>query len=265
MLNVESRKGAGPGPTGSRWFPFPAHQTGRAHFEHPAFRQTSPTSSRKPPHRHIAEPQNTPYPEHNRVRERGTAQRMHFVAVTQEVPYAVVNVMIDRSISHQPRSITEVVGPAPQNPVELISHLRPRCHVLAHQQVSHFLPQLDNALLRRTRPEIPLTSLSKTVRPEAVSQKIKPLCPCLLDAGLRLVQRESDPGHHTPRPIQCLRRAAATENHEVSSSGESHPEALSEPYVNVSAHTAPAMEPRCTPICQCAHNFGSRLEIRATQ
>jgi hypothetical protein len=25
------------------------------------------------------------------------------------------------------------------------------------------------------------------------------------------------------------------------------------------------MEPRRTPICQCAHNFGSRLEIRATQ
>ena len=53
--------------------------------------------------------------------------------------------------------------------------------------------------------------------------------------------------------------------HEVSSPGESHPEALSEPYVNVSAHTAPAREPRRTPSCQCAHNFGSRLEIRATQ
>ena len=52
---------------------------------------------------------------------------------------------------------------------------------------------------------------------------------------------------------------------EVSSPGESHPEALSEPYLNVSAHTAPAMEPRRTPICQCAHNFGSRREIRATQ
>jgi hypothetical protein len=25
------------------------------------------------------------------------------------------------------------------------------------------------------------------------------------------------------------------------------------------------MEPRRTPICQCAHNFESRLEIRATQ
>src|SRR5207245_8887812 len=52
---------------------------------------------------------------------------------------------------------------------------------------------------------------------------------------------------------------------EVSSAGESHPDALSEPYLNLSAHTAPAMEPRRTPICQCAHNFGSRLEIRATQ
>ena len=51
----------------------------------------------------------------------------------------------------------------------------------------------------------------------------------------------------------------------VSSPGESHPGALSEPYVNLSAHTAPAMEPSRTPICQCAHNFGSRLEIRATQ
>src|ERR1022692_1141187 len=51
----------------------------------------------------------------------------------------------------------------------------------------------------------------------------------------------------------------------VSSPRESHPEALSEPCLNVSAHTAPAMEPRRTPICQCAHNFGSRLEIRATQ
>ena len=53
--------------------------------------------------------------------------------------------------------------------------------------------------------------------------------------------------------------------HQVSSPGESHPEALREPYLNLSAHTAPAMEPRRTPICQCAHNFGSRLEIRATQ
>src|SRR6202051_2601988 len=53
------------------------------------------------------------------------------------------------------------------------------------------------------------------MQPEAVSQKIEPLSPCLLHAGLRLVQRESNPGHHTPRPTQCLGRATATENHEI--------------------------------------------------
>ena len=62
-----------------------------------------------------------------------------------------------------------------------------------------------------------------------------------------------------------FRRPLARQRHKVSRPGESHPEPLSEPYVNLSAHTAPAMEPRRTPICQCAHNFGSRLEIRATQ
>src|ERR1035438_9593849 len=46
-LLVESRKGAGPGPTGRRLFPFPAHQTGRAQLEHPAFRLVSPQRPRK--------------------------------------------------------------------------------------------------------------------------------------------------------------------------------------------------------------------------
>ena len=54
-------------------------------------------------------------------------------------------------------------------------------------------------------------------------------------------------------------------HHEVSSPGELHPEALVEPYVNVSAHTAPTMEPCRTPICQCANRFGARREIRAIQ
>src|SRR6266567_5166944 len=53
------------------------------------------------------------------------------------------------------------------------------------------------------------------MRPECVTQKIKPLSPCLLDAGLGFVQRESNPGHHTPRPIHRLSRTMATENHEI--------------------------------------------------
>ena len=46
-------------------------------------------------------------------------------------------------------------------------------------------------------------------------KKVETLSPCLLDAGLRFVQRKSNPGHHTPRPIQRLSRATATENHEI--------------------------------------------------
>src|SRR5207247_5932269 len=45
---VESRKGARPGPTGNRRFPFPAHQTRRADFPHRAFRLASPQRPRKP-------------------------------------------------------------------------------------------------------------------------------------------------------------------------------------------------------------------------
>src|SRR4029077_3007405 len=52
------------------------------------------------------------------------------VAMPQEVPHAFRDVMIDRSIGHQPRSVTEVVRPPPQNSVELISYLRPRCNVV---------------------------------------------------------------------------------------------------------------------------------------
>jgi hypothetical protein len=50
--------------------------------------------------------------------------------------------------------------------------------------------------------------------------------------------------HPLPRPL------AADVDITVSSPGEFRPEALSEPYLNLSAHTAPAMEPRRAPICQ---------------
>ena len=47
----------------------------------------------------------------------------------------------------------------------------------------------------------------------------------------------------------CVRLILKAQD-EVSSAGDSHPRALSEPYVNLSAHTAPAAEPRRAPICQ---------------
>ncbi len=71
------------------------------------------------------------------------------------------------------------------------------------------------------------------------------------------------PSHRFHHPLP--RRQRPHVDIAVSSPGESHPEALSEPYLNLSAHTAPAVEPRRTPICQCANNFESRREMRAIQ
>ena len=91
--------------------------------------------------------------------------------------------------------------------------------------------------------------------------------PELNPARLVWVQFQPELPQSSPEFCQetvCLSQVLKTEDM-VSSPGESHPEALAEPCLSVSAHTAPGMEPRRTPSCQCAHNFGSRLEIRATQ
>src|SRR5215207_2851066 len=52
-------------------------------------------------------------------------------------------------------------------------------------------------------------------------------------------------------------------NNQVSSRGESHPSALSEPCLSLSTHTAPIVQPSGrTPSRQWANNFGSRLATR---
>src|ERR1700680_5241665 len=66
-------------------------------------------SSRKSPKVHVAQPQHAQFPEHNRVRETGTAPRMHLVAVPQEIPHALINVVVDGTIRHHPRPVTKVV------------------------------------------------------------------------------------------------------------------------------------------------------------
>src|SRR5215831_8013937 len=181
------------------------------------------------------------------------------------MPYALINVVVNRPVRRSPSSVAEVRRPASQNLIQPAPHLLPGPRVAGYEKASHLFLDACHRLLRWTGSQIPTAILPVAMRPERVTQKVEALLARLLDAGLRLIQGDPHPRDHLPRPLQCLSRFAATENHEVSRLGESHPEPLSEPYLNLSAHTAPAMEPRRSPICQCAHNFGSRLEIRATQ
>src|SRR6516225_8349346 len=180
-------------------------------------------------------------------------------------PYALINVVVNRPIGRGPGSVAEVRRPAPQYLIQPVPHLLPGPRITGYEKVSHLFLDACHCLLRRAGPQIPTAILLVAMWPERVPEKAKALLARLLDAGLRLIQGDPHACDHLPRPIPCLSRFAATENHEVSRPRESHPGPLSEPYLNLSAHTAPAMEPRRTPICQCANNFGSRREMRAIQ
>ena len=86
---------------------------------------------------------------------------------------------------------------------------------------------------------------------EAEAEELSLLRSChrtlrLIHLELELVRDESRDALHHP----LTGPLAAHVDVAVSSPGEFHPEALSELYMNLSAHTAPTMEPRRTPICQ---------------
>src|SRR5258708_15283078 len=132
-MPVESRKGAVPSshPAG-RPVCLPRSSNRTCPFRASGFPTDFTNGSRTRPQVNIAQSQHAQIPEHNRVRESGSAARSHLVAVSQEVPHALIDVVIDRSIRHQARSVTEVVRPPPQNSVEAIAHVRPPYHAARH-------------------------------------------------------------------------------------------------------------------------------------
>src|SRR5215470_7946812 len=140
---------------------------------------------------------------------------MHLVPPPQEMPYALINVVTNRPIRRCPGSVAEVRRPAPQDLIQPVPHPLPGPRVARHQKLSHLVLDACHRLLRRTCPQIPTTILLVAMRPERVTQKVEALLTRLLDAGLRLIQGDSHPCYHLPRPIQCLCRFSATENHEI--------------------------------------------------
>src|SRR5215469_11262238 len=147
--------------------------------------------------------------------EAAGAAGVHLVTPPQEMPYALINVVINRLIRRGPSSIAEVRRPASQNLIQPVPHLLPGPRVAGHQKVSHLFLDACHRLLRRACPQIPMAILLVAMRPERVSQKVEALLTRLLDAGLRLIQGDPHPCYHLPRPIQCLCRFPATQNHEI--------------------------------------------------
>src|SRR5437870_1610480 len=88
--------------------------------------------------------------------------------------------------------------------------------------------------------------------------------PRLLGVERQTIPRESRE-KHVQDPLRVLTMLNA--ENEVSRPGESHPQALAEPYVNVSAHTAPSIRPpgRKPNKYQWANSLGSRPATSTSQ
>jgi hypothetical protein len=137
------------------------------------------------------------------------------VPPSQKVPYPVVNILIDRPIRLTRAPAGEVLPPALQLPIQLLTDCLPGCHVPAIQQFAHLLLDPAHALLRRTVSDVPAAPARVDVRPECIPQKIESLLPRMPDARLLRVQSQFKPLQHPTGPLQCLFRHSATEDHKV--------------------------------------------------
>ena len=133
--------------------------------------------------------------------------------------------------------------------------------VAASMQVptSDFLPNRFRRLVADRRAETHEESAPLVPRPpgpKRVAQKVKRCCGVLPSPtavlavdNLRLLPVQLKPAFHKATCQSALEMVClpltATMADESSRPGESHPEALSEPCLNLSAHTAPPMQPAC--------------------
>ena len=113
------------------------------------------------------------------------------MAPSEEMPYAVVDVIVDRLIRLPPRAVAEVCGPAFQHLIQPIPYLRPRSDVVGCQKISHSLLDARYALLRRTGSCIPTAILRVAVWTERITQKVEAFLAGLFDASFCLIQSES--------------------------------------------------------------------------
>src|SRR5215469_11256313 len=171
---------------------------------------------------HLTKPEHPPVAKDRLRREAIDAARLHLVAPPQEMPYALIDVVVNRPIRCRPGPVAEVCRPASQNLIQPIPHLQPCPRIAGYQMVSHFLLDARYALLGRTGSHVPTACLLIALWPERVTQKVEAFFGGLFDAGFRLIQSESQPCDHLPRPTQCLVRFSTAENHEIVRIGD-HP------------------------------------------
>src|SRR5215813_15555124 len=131
--------------------------------------------SRTRVHTSSAELQYSQLAKHRIDAEAAGAAGVHLVTPPQEVPYAFINVVVNRPIRRRPGSVAEVRRPAPQNLVQPASYLLPGPRIAGYQKISHLFLDACHCLLRRACSQIPMAILLVAMRPEGVTQKAEAL------------------------------------------------------------------------------------------
>jgi len=151
---------------------------------------------------------------------------------------------VERAFTHY---MPVIICPAPYFGVEFINQIGGRLAQRCFDGFSDTRQEAFDVLLGRLDEQFPIG-----VSAHVLSEKIKALRhgrdDCLRRRKFKpaFSQKLLDEG----LDFSFQQFFRFTGDDKVSSPGEFHPEALSELYMNLSAHTAPTMEPRRTPICQ---------------
>ena len=141
--------------------------------------------------------------------------------------------------------VAEVARPANHDLVEL-------SHLLVHVppapppvgQLADSATNRLNLLLRRTLGDVPPSAASRVTRPERVAQKVERFVRGPTNVRLLLVDRQFQLPHDRTHRVHRRIGVSTTADHESSSPGELHPQALTEPDGNLSAHPALIVQSR---------------------
>ena len=88
---------------------------------------------------YVAQAEHATFTAYHLATEAVGASRSHLVASNQEASDTVIDVIVDRPVGNQPGAVAEVCAPAAQQPVQLVSHLRPRSLITGNQDLADSL------------------------------------------------------------------------------------------------------------------------------
>ena len=226
--------------TNDRRFPLP-RRTGHGDFPHPALARV--VSSRKHSQRLEAQV--------FQVSIQTDALPLAptpLAAPLQMAPQTVADEVVEAAERLARVAQREIVGPASQVPVQPPNEFRQgRMALLCVNELSQRFPFPCHRLIRW--PQVPVSlwpPIPVAVIPKGVTQKVQALAGLsqVQHASLLAVDLQAQPSFQLAfDPAAQLRADVAGQYDKVSRAGESHPCALSELDVNLSAHTAPVMEP----------------------